>query len=164
MICENFFAHCDQSRGPEACWPFLRSKNSRGYGKVWVDGRCLEAHRFAYSIENGSVPDGLCVLHHCDNPPCCNPSHLYAGTQKQNAADRENRGRGNQPKGEASGTSALSTRDVIFIRRCRDLYNTEEMARMLGVQRGTIANILRGAAWSHVRDTPLGQAAIKAAE
>jgi hypothetical protein len=154
-IAENFFAHCDLSGGPDACWPYLRSKNRLGYGRVWVDGRCHEAHRHAYSLVKGPIPQGdngksLLVLHDCDNPSCCNPAHLKVGTHQDNANDRESRNRGNQPKGERNAHSKLTTKDVVFIRRCRDIYNTSEMARMLGVNRSLIAKVLCGEQWAWV--------------
>lgn len=149
-ISDNFFAHCDQSGGADACWPFLRSKNRLGYGRVWVDGKCHEAHRFAFALVKGSIPDGRLVIHSCDFPSCCNPVHLSIGTHFDNARDRENRNRGNQPKADANGSSKLTTRDVIFIRRCCDIYNTAEMARMLGVQGCSISKVLRGESWRSV--------------
>jgi len=158
MICENFFAHCDLSNGADACWPFLRSKNALGYGRVWVNGKCEEAHRFAFTLSKGEIPIGMCVLHSCDFPSCCNPAHLRIGTARANAADREERQRGRQPAGEANAQSVLTAKDVIFIRRCRDIYNSEQMAKMLGVQRSNICKVLSGDAWKHVID--LGTAAV----
>lgn len=155
MICENIFAHCDQSDGPNSCWPFLRSKNRDGYGHVWVEGRLESAHRFAFMVSTGPIPAGLSVLHSCDNPSCCNPAHLRIGSQYDNVQDREDRNRGNQASGENNGASKLSTRDVIFIRRCRDIYNTAEMAAMLNVEPGTVAKVLNGSIWSHVTDLPI---------
>lgn len=157
MKADNFFANCDQSGGPDACWPYLGSCCSKGYGTIWVDGRVEATHRHAYRITSGAIPLGpngktLFVLHSCDNPPCCNPKHLFLGTSKRNAMDREERGRGRQPSGEQSGTSKLRTKDVIFIRRCRDLYNSEEMAGMLGVKRSVVCKILKGDLWASVTE------------
>lgn len=160
MIADNLFAHCDQSGGPDACWPYLRCRHHQhGYGSVWVDGKLWGAHRLAYTITKGPIPEGLKVLHSCDNPPCCNPAHLRIGTQLDNARDREERGRGNQPAGEDNSQSKLTTRDVIFIRRCRDIFNTEDMARMLGVQRSAVCKVLEGSTWGHVVDLPAGRVA-----
>lgn len=65
----------------------------RGYGAVYVDGKQVLTHRLAWTLANGPIPDGLHVLHHCDNPPCCNVEHLFLGTNADNAADRDAKGR-----------------------------------------------------------------------
>ena len=85
------------------CWIWLRARNSRGYG-VWRSRRSyskghykkavsIQAHRWAWEIFRGPVPDGLLVCHTCDNPPCCNPDHLFLGTPKDNAQDAVKKGR-----------------------------------------------------------------------
>lgn len=73
------------------CWPM---PNNKGYGMVRVDGRLDTAHRVAYSITKGEIPEGLVVRHDCDNPPCFNPAHLFVGTHQDNVDDKEKKGRG----------------------------------------------------------------------
>jgi hypothetical protein len=102
----------------------------------------------------GPIPPGSCILHSCDYPSCCNPAHLRIGSKYDNAQDREQRGRGHDRSGENNASSKLSTRDVIFIRRCRDIYNSEEMAAMLNIERGTVCKVLDGSIWSHVMELP----------
>lgn len=70
-----------------------RSGAPRGYGHIYVNGRPALTHRLAWILANGPIPDGLHVLHHCDNPPCCNLAHLFLGTDADNAADRDAKGR-----------------------------------------------------------------------
>lgn len=78
------------------CWEWKKNFNSvTGYGKI----QNVAAHRRSYELFHGSIPDGLWVLHKCDNPPCVNPDHLYAGTPTDNARDREERGRVKKPRG-----------------------------------------------------------------
>lgn len=74
------------------CREFIGSKEGR-YGTFGRDGRHVYAHRVAWELRNGPIPDGLHILHHCDNPPCVNTDHLYAGTQVDNVADRQSRQR-----------------------------------------------------------------------
>lgn len=76
-----------------ACWLWLKSRNNKGYGKLRYQGKPWVAHRLAWSLERGPVPDGMFVCHHCDNPPCCNPEHLFLGTAKDNMQDALNKGR-----------------------------------------------------------------------
>lgn len=89
-----FWPRLDQSGGPEACWPWTGSRTRTGYGKCSVDGRHVAAHRLAWQLTNGPIPDGLHVLHRCDNPPCCNPGHLFLGTHTDNVRDMLAKGRG----------------------------------------------------------------------
>ena len=92
---ERFWSRVDTSKGRFACWEWQSFRNEKGYGKMYFMGKMKRAHRIAYELENGPVPDGLLVCHICDNPPCCNPWHLAAATPKQNTQDMINKGRAN---------------------------------------------------------------------
>lgn len=83
----------------DTCWLWTGSKTKDGYGQISVEGKNNLAHRFSWIFHNGPIPDALCVLHICDNPPCTNPEHLFLGTQPDNMADKTRKGRGNQLKG-----------------------------------------------------------------
>jgi len=87
------YADCTDADG---CWEWKRGKSS-GYGRVRVGGKrgqVYRAHRLAYELVNGPIPDGAVVMHACDNPPCINPAHLIVGTQGENIADRDLKGHG----------------------------------------------------------------------
>jgi hypothetical protein len=75
------------------CWEWTRSRGFFGYGQFCYKGRQITTHRLIHTWMYGPIPPGLCVLHHCDNPPCCNPDHLYRGTHKDNTRDMYIRGR-----------------------------------------------------------------------
>ena len=90
---ERFWSHIDQSGGERACWLWLRHRQNKGYGFVKWHGRPRLAHRIAYTLTYGPIPDGIEVMHICDTPACCNPSHLRLGTHADNMADMANKGR-----------------------------------------------------------------------
>jgi hypothetical protein len=86
------------------CREWSGSRDPRGYGRVGWRGKVVLTHRLAWELAHGAIPSGLLVLHHCDNPPCCEPSHLFIGTQSDNIQDMLAKGRG--PWGHA-GTRAI---------------------------------------------------------
>lgn len=87
-------------KGPDDCWEWLAQKDKGGYGYLKNNKKNTRAHRYAYEhFKNNdqSIPSSLCVCHHCDNPGCVNPNHLFLGTYKDNAQDRDRKGRGVYP-------------------------------------------------------------------
>lgn len=86
---DEFFSNIDKT---ETCWNWTKG-TSRGYG-IFFAGKMIKAHRYSYLLHKGAIPKKMIICHKCDNPLCVNPEHLYAGTYKDNAQDRERRGRG----------------------------------------------------------------------
>lgn len=76
---------------PSGCWIYTGYKNESGYGRFRANGKKVLAHRFSYQMKVGSIPNGMLVLHKCDNPACVNPEHLYLGKDKDNAGDMTSR-------------------------------------------------------------------------
>lgn len=87
-----FWAKVDR-RSQDECWEWTASKSRDGYGKFWADGSMYSTHRLSFLMANGEIPEGLWVLHRCDNKPCVNPAHLFAGTREDNMLDMESKGR-----------------------------------------------------------------------
>jgi len=94
MIEEEFWTIIDKQEEGE-CWIWMGSVMGRGYGQAYWHGHCIGAHRVAWELTNGPIPSGMCVCHMCDNPPCCNPAHLFLGSQKDNMQDGIRKGRVN---------------------------------------------------------------------
>jgi hypothetical protein len=91
-----FWSKVDKSGGPDACWNWMaksRSHSGNGYGNFNYNGKAAHAHRVAWELTNGPIPNGLFGCHKCDNPLCCNPAHLFLGTAKDNSADMHAKGR-----------------------------------------------------------------------
>jgi len=140
-----------EKRGPDECWEWLAYKSPRGYGYFGISGKTEKAHRVCFSLSYGSIPEGIYVLHHCDNPGCVNPSHLFLGTHADNMADMKNKGRHHYCKGEAHPESKLTNGKVMWI---REMLNMGIYQRVIGdffgVTRSTISLISRGKKWTHI--------------
>ena len=155
-----FWAKVDR-RGDGECWPWLGAQ-SREYGQFWCGG-CLTAHRIAWELTHGAIPNGLLVLHRCDNPPCCNPAHLWLGTHADNAADRQAKGRGavgdangarsrpeRRARGERNGKAKLTAGDVRAIRTLAGALSLGALATRFAVSPRTVDGVIRRRLWRHV--------------
>lgn len=152
---QRFWAKVER-RGKTQCWPWLAFTNPSGYGMIRNGKAMALAHRVSYVLHHGPVRPGLCVLHHCDNPACVNPRHLYAGTDADNARDKMQRGRcqKTQPlkQGELHHFAKLTDADVKVIRSSITGRRGEkkELADRYGVSKATITHILQGTVWKHL--------------
>ena len=79
--------------GPMVCWPWIAGRFNHGYGQFLISGKPKVAHRVAYELQFGPIKEGALILHTCDNVICCNPDHLFPGTDLENARDRDAKGR-----------------------------------------------------------------------
>lgn len=133
------------------CWIWQGSKNEDGYGRKRYKGRTTYVHRVFYEVFVGKIPKGMCVLHRCDTPACCNPSHLFIGTQKDNIDDMVNKNRHKPLIGEKHGSSKLTEKDVLEIRRLRKEGMTrKKISEKFLISRGYVYEIVVRRSWNHI--------------
>ena len=130
------------------CWEW-QAGLVQGYGQFWTIEFGYRAHRFAWLISQGEIPDGLSVLHSCDNRKCVNPKHLFLGTQADNIHDMINKKR--HPHGERSHKSTLKERDIVAIRQAH-AFGVPKVSLGLRykISRRHVSNIVRCVSWQHV--------------
>jgi hypothetical protein len=134
---------------PDACWPWQGSVTTYGYGRVQIGGKKIIASRGTWIMLRGPIPDGFNVCHTCDNRPCCNPGHLFLGTDAENIADKVRKGR--QSKGEAHGIARLTDPEIEEIRRRVAAGEARgSVGRAFGISGRTVGLIVEGKAWAHV--------------
>lgn len=149
------------ARSSKGCWEWQRRKHSNGYGKFSIDRRKLRAHRVAYVLFCGPIPGTLRVLHDCDNPACCNPTHLFLGTQADNLADMRRKGRHRLPptgsrgprgprpllRGEKHPLAKLREEQVRLIRSLHGMMGYKAIAKRFGVSQVTVLKIVKRQLW-----------------
>lgn len=173
-----FFAKVDKTSSPRGCWEWTAGKNKNGYGKFYALKHDT-AHRVSYIMHVGEIPVGMLVCHHCDNPACVNPNHLFLGTPADNSADMVAKGRSakgdkssvrlnmaSRPRGDAhhlrrmpelvkKGTAhprhKLTEAQVLEIRA---LYKagvgTGKLESLYGMSGGAIYAIVHRRTWKHL--------------
>ena len=120
----------------DGCWEWTAALNTHGYGWVQRRGRSMYAQRYAWEQVNGEIPNGMSVLHHCDNRKCVNPKHLYLGTQFDNMRDRADRRR--------CKTQKLSVSAVQEIRALRAKgWTCQRIADKFGISNGHASSVAR---------------------
>lgn len=144
-----FWARVDKTTTPDGCWVWTGCCDRRGYGYTGMRYEARAAHRIAYILTYGSIPDGLFVLHACDNPPCCRPEHLHLGTDADNRREASERGR--LRRGETHPAARLTEDAVRAIRRSyADGAAYGDLARAFGVSAGAVLDVVRRRRWKHV--------------
>lgn len=132
------------------CWMWTGTRNRDGYGRIKLHGRWAFAHRVAFTIAHGPIPDGMVVMHVCDTPACCNPAHLRCGTPSENSLDRAAKGRSS--RGESRWSAKLSADDVLSIIKLyrSGAHSQASIGRMFGVGNTSVSHIVNGRRWRHL--------------
>lgn len=155
-----------EKHGPDECWPWIGNRTKRGYGMIHaLDGGSCAAHRRVWILLNGPVGPKIEICHKCDNPSCCNPNHLFAGTHKENMQDAIKKGRfvfvrggdshGVVPprlRGIESPMHKLTDEQVLNIRKefATGSPTVRGLGKRYGVSGSTIGAIVRGRTWTHL--------------
>lgn len=141
------------------CWAWNLARHKSGYGRFKVFGRSIRAHRIAYELAKGPIPEGMYVCHRCDNPECVNPDHLFVGTPAENSQDRDRKGRHGswtkpeaRPRGEAQDGARLTDENVrdIRARYAAGGVTQKALAEEYDVGETTVFNVIHRLNWRHV--------------
>jgi hypothetical protein len=159
-----FWSKVDVKRSVSECWEWRASKRKSGYGRLRKSGYTYCASRLAFEIFYGEKLGSRFACHHCDNPSCCNPHHIYAGDVQQNVSDAMARGRlkGFSLPGDRNTRALISNADIPAIRQLiHDGKTNKEIAALYGVHHATISTIRTGKAWTSVEGGPETKACFK---
>jgi hypothetical protein len=152
-VTSKFWSHVQKT---DTCWLWTRSLN-HGYGQLWVNGKRWIAPRLAWVLTYGPLDSAKrMVCHHCDNPRCVRPDHLFLASQTDNLADMRRKGRGSPPppprRGCFNNKTSMSDDDVRTVRaRYANGEGYRTIAKSYGVWHTTIADIVKHRTWSHIK-------------
>jgi hypothetical protein len=148
------------------CWNWNASINRSGYGQFWLDDKMRLAHRIAFAIYNNDLSiiyntknyhkcnnTFKCILHKCDNKKCCNPNHLFIGTNADNIKDKINKNRQQHMRGSSNGYSKLKENDILEIRKNyipRKNGGMIFLAKKYNVSTTNICDIIKRKTWKHI--------------
>lgn len=155
LVAKRFWKKVNVS-GPDDCWNWTASTDSRGYGQMNIEKQHWIASRLSWILHHGEIQGDvdakkILVCHKCDNRRCVNPSHLFLGTAKDNMADMHSKGRARPPRGQDSYRAKLTEEKVIQIRELkRSGVSTIELSGRFGVNPRNIDRIVSRERWAHV--------------
>lgn len=147
---ERFWAKVDKTND---CWIWTGSRDQRGYGRIKNGGNKL-ASRISWEMHFSPIPPGMFVCHHCDNPPCVRPNHLFLGTQQDNMQDMRAKHRGGDSAlhGASHHQAKLTEQEVLLIRQFRrGIDNVVAFAVQFNISKSQVYAISRGASWKYLR-------------
>lgn len=132
----------------DSCWMW---GNKNLHNMFLLNGKNMGAHRASWILHKGEIPNGLFVCHHCDNPGCVNPEHLFLGTAKDNVHDMINKGRSIQVRGEKNGSCKLKEEDVFKMREIKKQnFSYQYIAKIFGMSLSATFSAIKGRSWKHI--------------
>lgn len=150
-----------QKGADDECWPWMARRDGDGYGFIWLQGDNYKAHRVALFLKLKTDFPEYQACHACDNPPCCNPAHLFKGTPQDNSNDMVNKGRSPRPdlipaekraRGERSGMAILTENDVREIHRLIHVgWLQRDIAKRFNINQTHVSAIKHGRIWAHIK-------------
>lgn len=148
---KRFWSHVEK-KDKNQCWPWMSALSQKGYGVFNYRQKTMKSHRISYFLSFGTLIDGLLVCHRCDNPPCCNPNHLFLGTAMENQRDSILKGRSRKAIGEYASSAKLKEDQVVEIRCLHSVGNTsfKKLSTIFGVARSTVEKIVKRKTWRHI--------------
>jgi hypothetical protein len=143
---ERFWKRVDRTGD---CWEWQGQLSEKGYGQLQVQGKQKRAHRVSWELSNGPIPDGMVIMHRCDNPKCVRPEHLSVGTVADNNRDMQRKGRARFAllPGQRNGAAKLSDEQARQVSANRGQATAQELVNMFGVSAATVYAIWRGSRW-----------------
>lgn len=148
---ERFLKNIKISKDKNACWIWIGTIQTCGYGAIYINQKNTKAHRYSYEYFKGKIPKGKIIMHRCDVKICVNPKHLMIGTHLENAQDRNNKGRNNSCIGSSHGGAKLTEKDIKDIRKRHENGETQiSIAKDYGIKQVTVSDINRRKIWKHV--------------
>jgi hypothetical protein len=133
--------------GADGCILWTGTTSPDGYGRIWVEGRIEGAHRLAYALANGPIPDGAYVLHRCDVRACCNAAHLFLGDHAANMADMDAKGRRASLHGASNPRAKLTPEQVAEIRGLTGVISQRVLGERFGISKTMVRHIIKGRRW-----------------
>lgn len=146
---ERFWSKVAITTDINLCWEWQAAFDNNGYGRIKDNRVNKKAHRISWELTYGEIPEGLLVLHSCDNRKCCNPKHLFLGTNDDNMKDMFKKFRGNAPRKEANKNHKLTSELVseIRLRYAKEKIAQHELAKQYNVSKTTIGYIILWKTW-----------------
>ena len=142
---------------PDGCWEWSGARDKNGYGQTKIGMRSVKAHRKIWAMLYGGIPEGLMILHHCDNPPCVRPNHLFLGTAKTNRQDAASKGHIPPPihlrqVGENNPSAKLTADDVrdIRARYATGTISQKTLGEEFGLEQASVSHIIHRKSWKHI--------------